>query len=240
MFRKWGIILGVLPLILLISTVSFSKGRPHKTSLSTFKVYHDKYAVLIAASSNGVMKDFCSGTITNIGIVTAAHCCAVPFQNKINLFYSVDGETYKSTKSWETDQQGQDLCVLTPLFPEPSPVRVADLPHIAGSQWQNTRNYMNISKISLMYGGVDLIDYEIQNVYRLGVFEEDTSTTLFAGYGCPGMSGSGIFDMKGNLVGVLMLGIFKDNPDRNDFIPGIFGAALIEQSQWAPNQSPQY
>lgn len=210
-----------------------------KVSLKTFEKWQEDYAVVLAGQKEGEYINFCSGTITNKGIITAAHCCAVAFQQKVDIFYSKSGEAYSPISKYELDIHGNDVCLITPKYKEYSPIKIADMPRADIGSHILKKDYINISKISLIYNKVDMTKFEIQNVWFISVWDDRTNISLFRGTGLPGMSGSGILDMKGNLVAVLTNGIFTDRGIKTgnkyiDFIEGIFGAATIESTQWSP------
>ncbi len=225
-------LLGLVCLILCAAT-------PAVSALSIKKIhkFQDNFAIVLATLSNeGEYRNFCSGTITNIGIVTAGHCCAVGFANSWALFYSVDGAEYLPISKLEFDSQGFDMCVATPAFPIMSPISLADAPYENETAGTLKRDYWNISKISVIYNMTKLEAVEVQNVFLVSLDYTDASKWLFSGFGMPGMSGSGVLDMNGRLVGVLTEGRFRDHPraraDIDSWIPNIFAVDLVNWTQW--------
>lgn len=212
----------------ILATLAFTitvTAAPQTVSLQTFRSYQQKYAVVISTSGT----NYCSGTITTIGIVTAAHCCPPSDEPVKTVSYSKDGINYSPISAVTIDANGTDMCVMTPKHMEYSHISIG---HYERNETGRVikSDYINISKISLVHSRQDLEKHEVQNVDRIAMDDEDTRVDLFQGYGMPGMSGSAILNWKGQLVGVIVLGKFRDA--RKDFVPNLFGVAPIDLSQW--------
>lgn len=225
-----GILVGLLAVLLTLpGTALAAKG---KVGLKTIQDWQEKYTVVLVGPKG---REFCSGGIVGDKIMTAAHCCAVMVWaemegKKLSDFgYSFDGVTKRPIASYHNDIRGNDICEITPTYPEISPIKQGEFLLAGDSQSTYEKDHWVINKITYIYDDPLLKFMELQRVYRIGFDEDDTRIVVMQGDGMPGTSGSLILNSRGEYVGNLIVGLGKDT---GCCIPHVFGVSQIELTEW--------
>jgi len=220
-----------LVLFLVISLIAVRSYPQGKVSLKTIERWQQKYAIILMSPED---KKYCSGGVVGSYIYTAAHCCAPLLWNGIQGFgYSFDGINKRIIHSFELDGRGNDICRITPVQRERSPIRPGTLIVVDPVHDVRDPALWLINKISYIYDDIALKHMEIQKVYRLSVFDQATQYTLVQGEAIPGTSGSLILNARGEYIGNLAIGLgTNDRNDRNKWIPHVFGISLLELTEW--------
>ena len=212
---------------------SRSRRPAHKEiPISTLYEYQEKYSVVLSIPSG---KKYCSGGIVEDKIITAAHCCApMVWANTVKGFsWSVDGVHMEAIKGFETDPNGQDVCVILPVTRVHSPIKPGPVPRADVDRNIAEKVFFVINKITSIYSDPSLKAMEVQRVYRIGVWEDDTQYVVMQGEAIPGTSGSLILDSQGHYVGNLVVSLDSDD---GEAIPHVFGMSLWELTAWGNPQ----
>lgn len=224
-----SVIVGTLTLLLGVRLYADQK----PIDLNTIEKWQKKHTVVLTDPSG---REFCSGGVVGGKIMTAAHCCAAYVWAELNgetlegYTYSYDGVKQRPIASYELDERGNDVCAITPVHRERSPIKQGELLYIDENLQIHERTLWVITKISYVYDNPSLKYMEVQKVYRLSVWDEDTQYTLVQGEAIPGTSGSIILNSRGEYVGNLVIGIGVERS--RAAIPHVFGMSLIELTQW--------
>lgn len=198
--------------------------------LAKVEKWQERHAVVLSRPDG---TEFCSGGVVGDKIYTAAHCCALMvWAHTVKGFgYSFDGETTRPIKEYDLDDRGNDICRITPVYPEHSPIKPGKLVH-DGNVFIDSFDPILwvINKVSYVYDDPSLHYIEVQKAYRISVWDQETVYTLVQGEAIPGTSGSLVLNRKGEYVGNLVIGL--GSGDGRKWIPHVFGMALLEYSEW--------
>lgn len=221
-----GILVGLLAVIMTLPGLALAK--QGKIDLKTVQQWQQKHAVVLTSPSG---KEFCSGAVVGDKIMTAAHCCAayVWAETTEGWGYSFDGVTSKPILTYHLDDRGNDICEITPLYPERSPIKRGETLYIDPINQIHERIMWVINKISYVYDDPSLSYMEVQKVYRISIYDEETQFVIVQGEAIPGTSGSVILNSRGEYIGNLVIGL---GHEEGCCIEHVFGISLLELSEW--------
>lgn len=205
--------------------------------------------VLTQITDEGSLHEFCSGSHVRdkdgLFIYTAAHCCDITDPTPIYA-EDIDGMLHPleriTIKSLDTD--GYDICRITPSNPLPIPSIKQGKPlqiyrDVDGVKREDIRMYISshfprYCSINPFERGIPIAsDWCFQRAYMLTRYDNDPSRIMFVstkGSG-PGMSGSPILNIQGDLIGILSTGY------RTPELGNIGGFAPIWESSFYENKS---